>query len=189
MEMLPVYIALGVVALIVIIAIVIYNGLVAKRQTVNESFSGIDVQLKLRRELIPNLVETVKGYAAHEKTTLDAVIAARNASANAQGPAQVGAAEAQVSAALGRIFALAEAYPDLKASQNFVQLQTELSAIEDKVAAARRFYNSSVGDYNTAIQQFPNSILAGMGGFTGREFFDVGEAQRAELNVAPTVKF
>src|SRR5262245_13150380 len=187
--MLPIYIALGIVALIVIIFIAIYNGLVSKRQQVNEAFSGIDVQLKLRRELVPNLVETVKGYAAHEKSTLDAVIAARNAAAAAQGPAAIGAAEAQLSGALGKIFALAEAYPNLKASENFVQLQTELSSIEDKVAAARRFYNSAVGDYNTAIQQFPASMIAGMGGFAGREFFDVGEAARAELNVAPTVKF
>jgi LemA protein len=187
--MLPVYIGLGVIALIVIVIIAIYNGLVAKRQQVNESFSGIDVQLKLRRELIPNLVETVKGYAAHEKTTLDAVIAARNAAASAQGPAAIGAAEGVLSGALGKIFALAEAYPDLKASNNFVQLQTELSSIEDKVAAARRFYNSSVGDYNTAIQQFPASIIAGSSGFTAREFFDVGEPERAQLNVAPEVKF
>jgi LemA protein len=187
--MLPVYIALGVVAFVILVAILIYNGLVAKRQAVNEAFSGIDVQLKLRRELIPNLVETVKGYAAHEKSTLDAVIAARNAATNAQGPAAMGAAEAQVSSALGRIFALAESYPDLKASQNFVQLQNELSQIEDKVAAARRFYNSAVGDYNTAIEQFPASIIAGSSGFTKREFFDVGEAARAELNVAPEVKF
>jgi LemA protein len=187
--MLPIYIGLGVIAVVILGAILIYNGLVAKRQTVNEAFSGIDVQLKLRRELIPNLVETVKGYAAHEKTTLDAVIAARNAAATASGPAQLGAAESAVSSALGRVFALAEAYPDLKASTNFVQLQTELSQIEDKVAAARRFYNSSVGEYNTAIQQFPASFIAGSGGFTSREFFDVGEAARAELNVAPTVKF
>lgn len=187
--MLPIYIGLGVIAVVIVAGILIYNGLVAKRQTVKEAFSGIDVQLKLRRELIPNLVETVKGYAAHEKSTLDAVIAARNAAATASGPAQLGAAEAQVSSALGRIFALAEAYPDLKASSNFVQLQTELSQIEDKVAAARRFYNSSVGEYNTAIQQFPASLIAGSGGFTASEFFDVGEAARAELNVAPTVKF
>jgi LemA protein len=187
--MLPVYIALGVIALVVISVIVIYNGLVAKRQTVNEAFSGIDVQLKLRRELIPNLVETVKGYAAHEKSTLDAVIAARNAAASAQGPAAMGAAESALTGALGRMFALAESYPDLKASNNFVQLQTELSSIEDKVAAARRFYNSSVGDYNTAIQQFPASMIAGSSGFTQREFFDVGESERAQLNVAPSVKF
>ncbi len=187
--MLPIYIVLGIVALIVVIFIAIYNGLVAKRQQVNEAFSGIDVQLKLRRELVPNLVETVKGYAAHEKSTLDAVIAARNAAAAAQGPAQMGAAEGALSAALGKMFALAEAYPDLKASNNFIQLQTELSSIEDKVAASRRFYNSAVGDYNTAIEQFPASMVAGPGGFTKREFFDVGEAERAQLNVAPTVKF
>lgn len=189
MDMLPIYIILGVVALVVIFIIAIYNGLVSKRQTVNESFSGIDVQLKLRRELVPNLVETVKGYAAHEKSTLDAVIAARNAAAAAQGPAQMGAAEGALSGALGKMFALAEAYPDLKASTNFVQLQTELSSIEDKVAAARRFYNSSVNEYNTAIQQFPAAMFAGGFGFTSREMFDVGEAERAQINVAPTVKF
>jgi LemA protein len=187
--MLPVYVGLGLLALVALVAVVIYNTLVAKRQTVNEAFSGIDVQLKLRRELIPNLVETVKGYAAHERQTLDDVIAARNAEAAASGPAQLGEAERQLTAALGRIVALAEAYPDLKASQNFVQLQTELAAIEDKVAAARRFYNSAVSDYNTAIEQFPNSLIAGPGGFTPREFFDVGAAARAELNVAPEVKF
>jgi len=187
--MMPIYIVLGVIALIVIFIIAIYNGLVSKRQTVNEAFSGIDVQLKLRRELVPNLVETVKGYAAHEKSTLDAVIVARNAAANAQGPAALGVAEGALSGALGKLFALAEAYPDLKASQNFLNLQTELSSIEDKVAAARRFYNSAVNDYNTAIQQFPASVIAGSTGFTSREMFDVGEAERAQLNVAPTVKF
>jgi LemA protein len=187
--MLPVYIGLGVMAVIVIAIIAIYNGLVAKRQQVNEAFSGIDVQLKLRRELVPNLVETVKGYAAHEKSTLDAVIAARNAAAAAQGPAAMGQAEGALTGALGKMFALAESYPDLKASNNFVQLQTELSSIEDKVAAARRFYNSSVGDYNTAIQQFPASMIAGSSGFSQREFFDVGGAERVQLNVAPQVKF
>lgn len=185
----PIYIVLGVIALVVIIVIAIFNGLVSKRQKVNEAFSGIDVQLKLRRELVPNLVETVKGYAAHEKSTLDAVIAARNAAASAQGPAQLGAAEGALSASLGKLFALAENYPDLKASANFIQLQTELSSIEDKVAASRRFYNSAVNDYNTAIQQFPGSVVAGSTGFSSREMFDVGETERAQLNVAPTVKF
>lgn len=187
--MMPIYIVLGVIALVVIIVIAIFNGLVSKRQKVNEAFSGIDVQLKLRRELVPNLVETVKGYAAHEKSTLDAVIAARNAAASAQGPAQLGAAEGALSASLGKLFALAENYPDLKASANFIQLQTELSSIEDKVAASRRFYNSAVNDYNTAIQQFPGSVVAGSTGFSSREMFDVGETERAQLNVAPTVKF
>ncbi len=187
--MLPIYVALGVVALILLIGILIYNGLVAKRQTVNEAFSGIDVQLKLRRELVPNLVETVKGYAAHEKSTLDAVISARNAAASAQGPAAMGAAEGALSGALGKLFALAESYPDLKASTNFLQLQNELSSIEDKVAASRRFYNSSVNEYNTAVEQFPASMIAGATGFTKREMFDVGEVERASLNVAPAVKF
>ena len=187
--MLPIYIALGVVAVLILGAILIYNGLVAKRQTTNEAFSGIDIQLKLRRELIPNLVETVKGYAAHEKSTLDAVIAARNSAANAQGPAAMGAAEGVLGQSLGKLFALAESYPDLKANSNFLQLQTELSAIEDKVAASRRFYNSSVNELNTAIEQFPASIIAGMTGFTKREMFDVGETERAQLNVAPSVKF
>jgi LemA protein len=189
--MLPIYIVLGVVALIILSVILIYNGLVAKRQTVNEAFSGIDVQLKLRRELVPNLVETVKGYAAHEKSTLDAVISARNAAtaASAQGPAAMGAAEGVLGGALGRIFALAESYPDLKANTNFLQLQTELSSIEDKVAASRRFYNSAVNEFNTAVEQFPASMIAGATGFTKREMFDVGEAERVSLNVAPTVKF
>ena len=185
--MLPVYIAIGVVVVIGLVFVGIYNGLVSKRQATNEAFAGIDVQLKLRRELIPNLVETVKGYAAHEKSTLDAVIAARNAAATASGPAAQGAAESAVSSALGKVFALAEAYPNLKASDNFVKLQDELAQIEDKLAASRRFYNSAVGEYNTAIQQFPASLIAG--GFPKREFFDVGEAARADLNVAPTVKF
>jgi LemA protein len=189
MDMTAIYIVLGVVAVVLLFLVLIYNGLVAKRQQVNESFSGIDVQLKLRRELVPNLVETVKGYAAHEKSTFDAVIAARNSAASAQGPAAMGAAEGALSSALGKMFALAEAYPDLKASNNFIQLQTELSSIEDKVAASRRFYNSAVGDYNTAIEQFPASIIAGSTGFTKREFFDVGETERAALNVAPSVKF
>ena len=190
--MLPLYIALGVIAVVLLFVILIYNGLVAKRQTVNEAFSGIDVQLKLRRELVPNLVETVKGYAAHEKSTLDAVISARNsaqAAAAGASPAAMGAAEGALSSALGRMFALAESYPDLKASSNFVQLQTELAQIEDKVAASRRFYNSTVGDYNTAIQQFPASIIAGSTGFSERQFFEVSETERAELNVAPEVKF
>ncbi|MBI1340899.1 LemA family protein [bacterium] len=187
--MLPVYIAAGLIGLIIVTVIVLYNTLVAQRQRAEEAFSGIDVQLKLRRELVPNLVETVKGYAAHERQTLDAVIAARNAAATATGPAAMGAAEGVLTQQLGKLFALAENYPDLKASENFVKLQTELSAIEDKVAAARRFYNSAVGDLNTSVQQFPGNLIASSFGFGTREFFEVGDAERAAIQEAPKVTF
>jgi LemA protein len=183
------YIGMGAIAVLAITVILIYNALVAKSQLVREAFSGIDVQLKLRRELIPNLVETVKGYAAHERETLNAVIDARNAANLASGAQQAGAAESVLSAALGRLVALAEAYPDLKASASFTQLQNELATIEDKVAAARRFHNSAVGDYNTAIQQFPGSVVAGFASFRPAEYFDVGEVERAAMASAPQVKF
>ena len=185
----PLFIALGLVALVVVMLIVIYNGLVAKRQQCNEAFAGIDVQLKQRQNLIPNLVETVKGYAAHEKETLDAVISARNSALNASNPNESAAAESLLGGALNKLFALAESYPDLKANTNFIQLQNELSAIEDKLAAARRFYNAAVGDYNTAIEQFPAALIAGSFGFSHREFFDLGDDQRADLSTVPDVKF
>ena len=183
------YIILGIVAAILVTIIVIYNGLVASRQRCNQAFADIDVQLKQRRNLIPNLVETVKGYASHEKETLDAVIAARQAAQSASGVADTAAAETALSGALGRLFALAEAYPDLKANTNFLQLQQELSSIEDKLAAARRFYNSAVSDYNTAREQFPGSLIAGPFNFGPREFFDVGETERASLSEVPEVMF
>ena len=166
----------------------IYNGLVSKRQRVNQAFADIDVQLKQRQNLIPNLVETVKGYAAHEKDTFNEVVAARNAAQSASTPGDMAQAEGMLSAALGKLFALAEAYPDLKANQNFIQLQEELSVIEDKLAAARRFYNSAVQDYNTSREQFPGSIIAGMFNFEEREFFDVGE-DRVALSTPPKVEF
>ena len=186
--MLPIYIVLGVVALIILSVILIYNGLVAKRQTVNEAFSGIDVQLKLRRELVPNLVETVKGYAAHEKSTLDAVISARNAAtaASTQGPAAMGAAEGVLGGALGRIFALAESYPDLKANTNMLQLTEELTSTENKVSFARQAYNDSVMTYNTTREVFPNVIFAGMFGFLPAELFKIEDP--TERN-APKVSF
>ncbi|MFC7290811.1 LemA family protein [Hirschia litorea] len=187
--MVALYVVLGLVALIVLYLIALYNGLVAKRQQVNESFSGIDVQLKLRQNLVPNLVDTVKGYAAHERDTLEEVIQARNSAMAANGPADSAAAEGMLSAALGKLFALSEAYPDLKANTNFLQLQNELSQIEDKIAASRRFYNSAVGDFNTAIEQFPAVMLASGWGFTQREFFDLGEEDRATMSVVPEVKF
>src|SRR6186713_9757 len=171
------WVVLGVIAVIVVWAISIYNSLVAMRQRTNQAFADIDVQLKQRHDLVPNLVETVKGYAAHEKGTLEAVIQARNAAVSAQGPAAQAQAEGMLQGALRQIFALAEAYPDLKANQNFQQLQAELSDLENKIAAARRFFNNSVQEYNTGIQQFPAALFAAPLGFSQRPFFDVGVEQ------------
>jgi LemA protein len=182
------WIVLGVIVVIVLWIIMIYNQLVAMRQRVSQSFADIDVQLKLRHDLIPNLVETVKGYAAHEKGTLEEVVKLRNSAMTAQGPTQQAAAENMLTGALGKLFALAEAYPDLKANQNFQQLQTELGDVENKISAARRFFNNSVQEYNTGIQQFPAALFAASLGFTPRAFFDVGE-ERAVVEKTPQVKF
>jgi len=182
------WIVLGIAVVLILWLIMIYNGLVAMRQRVNQAFADIDVQLKQRHDLIPNLVETVKGYAQHERGTLEEVVKARNAAMTAQGPAQQAAAENMLSGALRQLFALSEAYPDLKANQNFQQLQAELSDIENKLAAARRFFNNAVQEYNTGIEQFPAALLAGPLGFQRREFFDVAEA-RPQLEQAPSVKF
>jgi LemA protein len=185
------WIIIGLIVLFVLWIIMIYNGLVALRQRVNQAFSDIDVQTKQRHDLIPNLVETVTGYAAQERGTLEAVVQARNAAVTAQagGVAAQAAAENVLSGALRQLFALSEAYPDLKANQNFQQLQTELSDIENKIAAARRFFNNAVQEYNTGIQQFPAVLMAGALGFTQKEFFDVGVDERKVLEQAPQVKF
>jgi LemA protein len=185
------WIVIGVIVVLVLWIITIYNGLVAMRQRVNQAFSDIDVQTKQRHDLIPNLVETVKGYASHERGTLEAVVQARNAAMTAQsgGVAAQAAAENVLSGALRQLFALSEAYPDLKANQNFQQLQSELSDIENKIAAARRFFNNAVQEYNTGIQQFPAALFAASLGFQPKEFFDVGVEQRKELEQAPQVKF
>ena len=182
------WIVLCAIALLVIWVIILYNGLVAMRQRVNQAFADVDVQLKQRHDLVPNLVETVKGYASHERGTLEAVVQARNAAMTAQGPAQMAQAENMLSGALRQLFALSEAYPDLKANQNFQQLQTELADLENKIAAARRFFNNAVQEYNTGIQQFPAVLLAGPTGFTQKEFFDLG-TERATVGQAPQVKF
>src|ERR1039458_7167789 len=181
-------ILLAVIVVVVLWAISVYNGLVSIRQRVNEAFADVDVQLRQRHDLIPNLVETVKGYAAHERGTLDEVVKARNAAVAAQGPAQQAAAENMLSGALRQLFALSEAYPDLKASTNFQQLQAELTDIENKIAAARRFFNNAVQEYNTGIQRFPAALFAASLGFVPKEFFDLGET-RAQLEQAPSVKF
>ena len=182
------WIVLGVIVVLLLWIVMIYNQLVAMRQRVGQAFADVDVQLKQRHDLIPNLVETVKGYAAHERGTLEEVVKARNAAMTAQGPAQQAAAENMLSGALRQLFALSEAYPDLKANQNFQQLQAEISDVENKIAASRRFFNNAVQEYNTGIQQFPAALFAASLGFTPRTFFDVGE-ERAVVEKTPQVKF
>jgi LemA protein len=178
-------IVLVVVVLLVLFGIATYNGLIKKRNRVESAWSQIDVQLKRRNDLIPNLVETVKGYAAHEKETLERVINARNRSVAASGPHDQAVADNALTGALRQLFALSEAYPDLKANQNFGQLQEELTATEDKVSYARQFYNDSVQSYNTAIQSFPAVLVAGAMKFTEREYYEAEESARE----APRVQF
>jgi LemA protein len=181
-------IVIAVIVVLVVWVITIYNSLVSMRQRVNQSFADVDVQLRQRHDLIPNLVETVKGYAGHERGTLEEVVKARNAAVAAQGPAQQAAAENMLSGALRQLFALSESYPDLKASTNFQQLQAELTDIENKIAAARRFFNNAVQEYNTGVQRFPAALFASALGFAPKEFFDLGD-ERKTLGDAPQVKF
>ncbi|HEY2708629.1 MAG TPA: LemA family protein [Caulobacteraceae bacterium] len=186
--MIPLLILVAVVVVIGFLFIGAYNRLVALRQNANEAFADIDVQLKQRQDLIPNLVETVKGYASHERGTLDEVTQARAAAASAPNVEARAQAENMLTSAIGKLMAVAEAYPELKANQNFAQLQTELADLENKIAAARRFFNNAVGEYNASIQRFPAVLIAGAAGFQARDFFDVG-ADRATLQSAPQVKF
>ena len=184
-------IVLVVLALIVLYGVLAYNGMVRSRNMVDEAWSGIDVQLKRRHDLIPNLVETVKGYAAHEKGVFEAVTNARAQAMQASGPAASGAAEGILGQALGRLFAVAEAYPQLRATENFQQLQAELSNTEDQIAAARRIYNGNVQSYNSRIQIFPNSLIAGAWHFAPREFFEITDSAerepvRVDFSVPPT---
>lgn len=179
-----------IVAIVVIVALflwVTYNGLVTLKVRVDEAWSDITVQLKRRLDLIPNLVNSVKGYAAHESGVFEKVTEARANALNAKGVKETAAAENQFEGALKSLFAVAEAYPDLKANQNFLQLQQELVDTEDKIQAARRFYNGGVRDLNTKIQVFPNNVFAGMLGFKQREFFEVEDMATAEKPV--DVKF
>ena len=174
-----------VVILLILFLIFAYNGLVKARNRVDNAYSQIEVQQKRRYDLIPNLVETVKGYAAHERGTLEAVTQARANAINAQGPAQQGQAENVLSGALKSLFAVSENYPDLKANQNFLNLQEELTSTEDRIAYSRQFFNDSVLSYNNAIQTFPRNLLAGMFNFEKREFFDA----EPEASGAPQVQF
>jgi len=179
-------IAIVVTVVLAVILIALYNGLVSKRTRCRTAWSQIDVQLKRRYDLIPNLVETVKGYAAHEKETLEAVIQARNAAIAAGTVGEQAQCENMLSGALRQIFALSEAYPDLKANQNFAAMQEELTSTENKIAFSRQHYNDSVGVYNIATQKFPNNMVAGMFGFKPEEFFELEEPEQRE---APKVSF
>jgi LemA protein len=183
------FVILAVVVVLLLALVLIYNGLVKAKVRVDEAWSDITVQLKRRADLIPNLVNTVKGYAKHEKTVFEDVTKARAAVTDAKGPAEAGKAENQFQAALKSLFAVAEAYPDLKANENFKELQAELVDTEDKIQASRRFYNGSVRDLNTKIQVFPTNIFAGMLGFKSREFFEVDEGDRANIEKPTDVKF
>ena len=183
--MVAVIIVVALVVLLVLIFIGINNSMIGARNSVDEAWSGIDVQLKRRHDLVPNLVETVKGYATHERETFEKVTEARAEAMKAQGPAQAGAAEGQLSAVLGDLRAISENYPDLRATENFQQLQRELTELEDEIQAARRIYNSNVQTYNTKIQVFPNSVVASMRSFDEREFFEItDEAEREPAQVS-----
>lgn len=175
-----------IVVVLLVVLVAMYNSLIRRRNEVDNAWSQIDVQLKRRLDLIPNLVETVKGYASHEKATLDAVIQARNSAMSASvSPVAQATADNAITGALRQLFALSEAYPDLKANQGFVSLQEELSNTESRIAYARQFYGDAVLSYNTAIQKFPGSLLAGAFGFVKREFFEAESAART----TPQVKF
>jgi LemA protein len=178
------WIVLGVIALLVVLLVLLYNRLVTLRNRVDNAWAQVDVQLKRRYDLIPNLVETVKGYAAHERGTFEAVTNARARAQAAQGPAEQGAAEGILSQALGRLFAVAEAYPELQADENFRQLQEELATTENRIAVSRQVYNDTVLTYNNAIQTVPAVFIAGLFGFTKKDFFEVEEGAREAPRVA-----
>ncbi len=182
------YIALAVVVIIILYVVFIYNGLVRSRQMAEEAWSGIDVQLKRRADLIPNLVETVKGYAAHEKSTFEEVVKLRNQAQAVPAGDVAGRAQAEglLGQALGKLFALAEAYPDLKANQNFVELQKSIETIEGEIQMSRRYYNGAARELNVKVESFPSNLVAGQFGFAKRDYFEItNEADRA----VPTVKF
>ncbi|MDO4987973.1 MAG: LemA family protein [Synergistes sp.] len=181
-----IWIVLAVVAVVALWLMVTYNGLVKLRNMAQEAWSGIDVQLKRRSDLVPNIVETVKGYAKHERETLDSVTQARTAVTNAgSDPAQRMQAENMLTGALRSLFAVAEAYPELKANTNFLQLQQELSKIEDEIQMSRRYYNGSARNLNNAVQQFPANLVSGAFGFSAMPYFEAAEAER----VVPKVSF
>lgn len=187
--MIAVYVIFGIIGLVVLWAVMAYNGLVRLRNRVQNAWSQIDVQLKRRHDLIPNLVETAKGYMRHERETLESVTRARNLAAGAASGADIGKraeVESELSSALGRFFLVVENYPDLKANQNFLALQEELTSTENKIAFSRQYYNDEVMRFNTRLQIFPTNVVAGAMGFTSREFFELKDAAEREV---PKVEF
>ncbi|CDZ57270.1 LemA family protein [Neorhizobium galegae] len=182
------YVLLGIVVLAALYVVMIYNGLVKARQMAEEAWSGIDVQLKRRADLIPNLIETVKGYAAHEKGTFEEVVKLRNQAQAVPAGDVAGRAQAEglLGQALGKIIALAEAYPDLKANENFSELQASLETIESEIQMSRRYYNGAARDLNVKVESFPNNLVAGQFGFSKREYFEI---ENAADRAVPTVKF
>jgi LemA protein len=181
--MIVVLIVVGIIVLLVVYLIALYNKLVQMRNRIEGAWAQIDVQLKRRYDLIPNLVETVKGYASHERETLEQVTQARTMAQNAQGPAEQAQAENVLTGALKSLFAVSEAYPDLKANQNFLELQEELTSTEDRISYSRQFYNDMVQSYNTKIQQFPAVVIAGAMKFTEREYFEADDESRGNVTV------
>jgi LemA protein len=177
------WVILGIIAVVVIWVIAVYNGLIRLKNRVDEAWSDIDVQLKRRYDLIPNLVSTVKGYAQHEKEVFEKVTEARTRAMGAQSAGDKAQAENMLSQTLKSLFAVAEAYPDLKANQNFLELQRELTDTEDKIQASRRFYNGNVRDFNIKIQVFPNNLIAGSLGYAAREFFEAAEGEKDAVKV------
>jgi LemA protein len=187
--MIALWIVLGIVALLLLYGVVAYNRFVSQRQGIRDAFANIDTELRRRYDLIPNLVETVKGYAAHEREVFERVTEARAAAIRAQGPAQQGQAENVLTSALRGLFAVAEAYPQLRANENFLQLQGELGNTEDRIQTSRRFYNANVREYNERVQSVPSNIIGSMFGFKEEEYFEIEEADRSTLEQAPRVDF
>jgi len=183
------YVFLGLILAICLLGIVLYNRLVALRQARLQAFNDIDVQLKLRCDLVPNLVETVRGYAGHESAVFEKVTNARASAMGAGNMSDRSAAESTLSKALVNLYAVAENYPDLKANQGFLKLQDGLTDIENKIAAARRFMNNATQEYNTAIEQFPANLIAGRAGFSAESFFTLDEDEKQRINITPTVNF
>lgn len=178
------WIVLGIIAVLAIFVVQVYNSLIQLKNKVDEGWADIDTQLKRRYDLIPNMVETVKGYAKHESKTLEAVIQARNIAMNANTPEEKVQAENALTGTLKTLFAVAESYPDLKANQNFLDLQATLKEIEEKLQLSRRYYNATVRDFNTKIEIFPNNIVAGMFKFDRRKFFEIAEEQKENVKVS-----